>query len=57
MLSLTFSGDEDAEHAAPTTDAVEPEYVFEGFTIEDSERIMLTPPAAPAAVTTRVRPR
>jgi hypothetical protein len=44
MLAKPFTEDQDplAEDAASNTQ--EPEYTFEGFTVEFSEKIVLTPP-------------
>lgn len=44
MLERPFSEKQEPSEAGGTSDNQEPEYTFEGFTIEFSQKIVLTPP-------------
>lgn len=42
MLDRTFAEEQDSSEDSTASDKGEPEYAFEGFTVEFSEKIMLT---------------
>lgn len=44
MFGRTFSEEEDNEEGNGTGSPAEVEYTFEGFNIEFSEKVVLTPP-------------
>lgn len=46
MWARPFDEEEDSTEAEDSSSSQEPEYVFEGFTVEYSERVILTPIAA-----------
>jgi hypothetical protein len=46
MLERPFSDEEDSTMTTSAGDNQEPEYAFEGYTIESSEKISLTHPQA-----------
>ena len=46
MLERSFADEQDPPEKGGSVDSQEPEYTFEGYTIEFSEKIMLTPAAA-----------
>jgi hypothetical protein len=43
MLERSFAQAQDPIDESSSGDRQEPEYIFEGFTVEFSEKIMLTP--------------
>lgn len=45
MLERPFTEEQDSSQEGGSSDNQEPEYIFEGFTVEFSEKIMLTPMA------------
>ena len=45
MLERAFAEESDSSEGASPGANGEPEYTFEGFTVEFSQKIMLTPPA------------
>lgn len=45
MLERPFAEEQDPPEEGGSSDNREPEYTFEGFTVEFSEKIMLTPMA------------
>jgi hypothetical protein len=46
MLERSFAEEQDSSEEGAASDNQEPEYTFEGFTVEFSEKIVLTPPVA-----------
>jgi hypothetical protein len=46
MWARSFEEQEESSEEEDSSASQEPEYVFEGFTVEYSERVMLTPIAA-----------
>jgi hypothetical protein len=51
MFARSLAADQesnDSADAAPSNGAGTPEYSFEGYTVEFSEKVMLTPPAEAA---------
>lgn len=55
MLVRSFDDDEEPADEGAAAETGAPEYVFEGFTIEVSDKVMLTP--ADAAANARVQGR
>ena len=46
MLERQFEDEQDPSEENASTEKQEPEYAFEGYTVEFSEKIMLTLPTA-----------
>ena len=46
MRNRSFAQQDDSAGAIPSDNSGDPEYVFEGFKVELSEKVMLTPLAA-----------
>jgi hypothetical protein len=46
-MAKPFADDDAEEQAAASPSPDEPEYTFEGFKIDFSTKVMLTPPAPP----------
>jgi hypothetical protein len=57
MFGRTFSEEDDTAEGNGTSSPAEVEYTFEGFNIEFSEKVVLTPPGMPKVNRRKGEPR